>query len=127
MYFTCVLFASTDFHSGLSKIAIFLQNVLVKEPLSAEAEKCRKDCITHVEGMNNVLNSMKINNLKEGHLLNAGLSISSQSLNNTDEFGLSEEGISRSGSLPDMTISHSENSESWTTSGTTVKVHAFLP
>ena len=67
--------------------------------------------------MNNSLNNMKNNNLKDGSLLNAGLSLSSQSLNETNEFnGISEEGIPRSESLPDM--SSCENSETWQASRT---------
>ncbi|XP_078372679.1 uncharacterized protein LOC144656323 isoform X3 [Oculina patagonica] len=70
--------------------------------------------------MNNSLNNMKNNNLRDDSLLNAGLSLSSQSLNETSEFnGIGEEGIPRSGSLPDMSsYGQSENSESWQTGRT---------
>ena len=59
---------------------------------------------------------MKNNNLKQDTLLNAGLSVSSQSLNDTNEFNSingAEVGIPRSGSLPDISNSQSENSEDW--------------
>ena len=83
---------------------------MLKESLSCEADTSRKECISLVEGMNNSLNNMRNNNLKDGSLLNAGLSLSTQSLNETNEFnGVSEEGIPRSESLPDM--SSCENSE----------------
>ena len=71
--------------------------------------------------MNNSLNNMKNNNLKDDSLLNAGLSLSSQSLNETyiDVIGISEEGIPRSESLPDMSsCGQSENSETWQASRT---------
>ena len=70
--------------------------------------------------MNNSLNNMKNNNFKDGSLLNAGLSLSSQSLDATNEFdGISEEGIPRSESLPDMSsCDQSENSETWQISRT---------
>ena len=71
---------------------------------------------------NNLTNN---NNLKEDSLLNAGLSISSQSLNDTNnEFdGIGEEGIPRSGSLPDMSCyGQSEDAETWQASGKK-KVH----
>ena len=59
------------------------------------------------------------NNLKvrDDSLLNTGLSLSSQSLNDTSAFnGVGEEGIPRSGSLPDMSsYGQSENSDSWQT------------
>ena len=73
-----------------------------------------------MEGMNNSLNNMKNNNLRDDSLLNAGLSLSSQSLNETSEFnGIAEEGIPRSGSLPDMSsYGQSDNSESWQASRT---------
>lgn len=63
---------------------------------------------------------MKNNNLKDSSLLNAGLSLSSQSLDETNEFnGIGEEGIPRSGSLPDMSsCGQSENSEPWQASRT---------
>lgn len=63
---------------------------------------------------------MKNNNLRDDSLLNAGLSLSSQSLNETSEFnGIGEEGIPRSGSLPDMSsYGQSEDSEFWQTSRT---------
>ena len=70
--------------------------------------------------MNDSLNNMKSNNLKEGKLRNTGLSVSSQSLNDTSECnGIYEEGIPRSGSLPDMSIGQSENSEYWQATRTT--------
>lgn len=57
---------------------------------------------------------MKNNNLKDEKLLNAGLSVSSQSLNDTNEFnGITEEGLPRSGSLPDIPTSQLENSYEW--------------
>lgn len=123
MYFTwssVIAFYFTEFQTGLSKLSIFLQNILLKESLSCEADTHRKECITLVEGMNNSLNNMKNNNLKDGSLLNAGLSLSSQSLNETNEFnGISEEGIPRSESLPDMSsCGQSENSETWQASRT---------
>lgn len=63
---------------------------------------------------------MKNNNLKDDSLLNAGLSLSSQSLNETNDInGISEEGIPRSESLPDMSsCGQSENSETWQASKT---------
>lgn len=108
------VFFFTGFRTGLSKISAFLHNTLPKEPLSPEAELHRKECVTIVEGMSNSLNNMKNNNLKEDKLLNAGLSVSSQSLNGTNEFNdIVEEGIPRSGSLPDIPTCQLENSEEW--------------
>ena len=129
MHFTwsgVIAFYFTEFQAGFSKLGIFLQNILLKESLSCEADTHRKECITLVEGMNNSLNNMKNNNLKDGSLLNAGLSLSSQSLNETNEFnGISEEGIPRSESLPDM--SSCENSETWQASKTKkVCISTFL-
>ena len=96
-----------------------------KESLSAEADEQRKECITVVEGMNSSLNNMRNNNLKEGKLLNAGLSVSNQSLNDTSDFknGVREEGIPRSGSLPE--INQSDNLEDWQATRTT-KVCRYL-
>lgn len=108
------IFSFTEFHTGLSKISAFLHNTLPKEPLSPEAELHRKECITIVEGMSNSLNNMKNNNVKEDKLLNAGLSVSSQSLNDTNDFyDIAEETIPRSGSLPDIPTCQLENSEEW--------------
>ena len=75
--------------------------------------------------MNSSLNNMRNNNLKEGKLLNAGLSVSNQSLNDTSEFknGVREEGIPRSGSLPE--INQSDNLEDWQATRTT-KVCDYL-
>lgn len=96
-----------------------------KESLSAEADEQRKECVTVVEGMNSSLNNMRNNNLKEGKLLNAGLSVSNQSLNDTSDFknGVREEGIQRSGSLPE--INQSDNLEDWQATRTT-KVCGYL-
>ena len=123
MYFTwssVIAFYFTEFQTGLSKLSIFLQNILLKESLSCEADTHRKECIILVEGMNNSLNNMKNNNLKDGSLLNAGLSLSSQSLHESNGFnGISEEGIPRSESLPDMSsCGQSEDSETWQASRT---------
>ena len=115
-----MLFFSTEFHAGLSKLSDFLQNILPKELLSSEADFQRKECITVVEGMNESLNNMKNNNLKGDKLLNAGLSVSSHSINDTNYInGTGEERIPRSGSLPDISNSQSENSEDWQTNRTT--------
>lgn len=75
--------------------------------------------------MNSSLNNMRNNNLKEGKLLNAGLSVSNQSLNDSSEFknGVREEGIPRSGSLPE--INQSDNLEDWQGTRTT-KVCDYL-
>ncbi|XP_068754572.1 uncharacterized protein [Montipora capricornis] len=104
-----------ELHSGLSKLSVFLQNTLPKECLSSEAEFCRKECLTIVERMNDFLKNPKNNNHKDNMLLNAGLSISSQSLDEANEFnGVSTEKIPRSGSLPDIYSSYqSENYEEW--------------
>ena len=70
--------------------------------------------------MNNSLNNMKNNNVKDDSLLNAGLSVSSQSLDETSDLnGIVEDGIPRSGSLPDISsYGQSEDSESWQVSKT---------
>ena len=110
-----MLFLSfTEFHTGLYKLSAFLHNTLPKESLSPEAELHRTECITIVEGMSNSLNNMKNNNLKEDKLLNAGLSVSSQSLDDTYMYEFNGgEGIPRSGSLPDIPTCQLENSEEW--------------
>ncbi|XP_068699292.1 uncharacterized protein [Montipora foliosa] len=104
-----------ELHAGLSKLSVFLQNTLPKESLSSEAEFCRKECLTILERMNDFLKNPKNNNHKDNMLLNAGLSISSQSLDEANEFnGVSTEKIPRSGSLPDIYSSYqSENYEEW--------------
>ena len=118
-------FFFSEFQAQLSKISVFLESTLPKESLSAEADEQRKECITVVEGMNSSLNNMRNNNLKEGKLLNAGLSVSNQSLNDTSDFknGVREEGIQRSGSLPE--INQSDNLEDWQATRTT-KVCGYL-
>ncbi|XP_068754571.1 uncharacterized protein [Montipora capricornis] len=115
VYIEMNLFQQTELHSGLSKLSVFLQNTLPKECLSSEAEFCRKECLTIVERMNDFLKNPKNNNHKDNMLLNAGLSISSQSLDEANEFnGVSTEKIPRSGSLPDIYSSYqSENYEEW--------------
>ena len=118
LWFFCI----TELHAGLSKLSVFLQNTLPKECLSSEAEFCRKECLTIVERMNDFLKNPKNNNHKDNMLLNAGLSISSQSLNEANEFnGVSTEKIPRSGSLPDISSYQSENYEEWQVT-TTLKV-----
>ena len=120
-----LIYFFSEFQARLSKISVFLESTLSKESLSAEADEQRKECITVVEGMNSSLNNMRNNNLKEGKLLNAGLSVSNQSLNDTSDFknGVREEGIQRSGSLPE--INQSDNLEDWQATRTT-KVCGYL-
>ena len=117
--FLAFLFFFSEFQARLSKISVFLESTLPKESLSAKADEQRKECITFVEGMNSSLNNMRNNNLKEGKLLNAGLSVSNQSLNDSSDFknGVREEGIQRSGSLPE--INQSDNLEDWQGTRTT--------
>lgn len=123
--FLAFIYFFSEFQARLSKISVFLESTLSKESLSAEADEQRKECITVVEGMNSSLNNMRNNNLKEGKLLNAGLSVSNQSLNDTSDFknGVREEGIQRSGSLPE--INQSDNLEDWQANRTT-KVCGYL-
>lgn len=81
----------------------FLQNTLSNESLSSEADVHKQECVTLVEGMISSLNNMKNSNMKDDNLLNNGLSVSSQSLDETyDLSGIADQGIPRSGSLPDM-------------------------
>ena len=123
--FLAFIYFFSEFQARLSKISVFLESTLSKESLSAEADEQRKECITVVEGMNSSLNNMRNNNLKEGKLLNAGLSVSNQSLNDTSDFknGVREEGIQRSGSLPE--INQSDDLEDWQATRTT-KVCGYL-
>lgn len=104
-----------EFQAGLSKLNIFLQNTLSNEFLSSEADVHKKECVTLVEGLINSLNNMKNSNIKDENLLNGRLSISSLSLDETnDSNGITDQGIPRSGSLPDMSsYVQPEDSGNW--------------
>lgn len=109
-----------EFQAGLSKLNFFLQNTLSNESLSSEADVHKQECVTLVEGMISSLNNMKNSNMKDDNLLNNGLSVSSQSLDETyDLNGIADQGIPRSGSLPDMsTYMQPEDLGNWQASKT---------
>lgn len=109
-----------EFQAGLSKLSFFLQNTLSNESLSSEADVHKQECVTLVEGMISSLNNMKNSNMKDDNLLNNGLSVSSQSLDETyDLNGIADQGIPRSGSLPDMsTYMQPEDLGNWQASKT---------
>lgn len=121
-----VSFFVTEFHTALSKLSVFLQNTLPKESLSPDAEFCRKECVSVVERITYFLNSSKNNSLTDKMLLNAGLSLSSQSLHDENEINCSsEERITRSGSLPDIPTYQVENSNEWQATRA-LKVHTIV-
>ena len=121
-----VSFFVTEIHTALSKLSVFLQNTLPKESLSPDAEFCRKECVSVVERITYFLNSSKNNSHTDKMLLNAGLSLSSQSLHDENEInGSSEERITRSGSLPDIQTCQVENSKEWQATRA-LKVHTIV-